>query len=737
MTAPVRTPWIPLLVLAALGALVAFLWSGTVASRPVMIDAMGAEASFAAGARNLDSPRPTEPPMSVNAPAYPHLLAALGDVRASFAGARRVQWILLAALLPLLAGLAGARHFGATAGIVAAALVLLLGGFWLATSAITPHAWQAAFALVVLLLAPPLGRPRAGSLLPAALAMGFVLAAARAFGAAWAPALAVVLAILMLARREYTAGIGLAAVFGLSLLLVGALRLDPVGGPLPLLGGGGPDARLGWHDGATGVDPRRGETGAWRWVSIRDFGMEAERELGRAVSMPELSRHAYGQAAGWIAGHPLQAGLLALRKAWLVLSGVELAAPDSAVFRARQVAPWAAWLLPVSILVMALGLAGAAGAAGVRNQSATIDGLTVLKALLLATVLAALGGVVRTGDRFALLVAMTGAAGWTLAHVGRLSRATLALGVAALLLGAAAWYVDGRRLESPAEDHFQMGTMLERQRRTAEAGAEYDQALAADPNHLAARIVRAGRLAADGLYDGAISEAESVVASNPKLPSVWLMLARLYQSQNRLVEAQSAYERALELAPRDVEAWNNLGTIHAALGHYEPAIAALKKALAIDPNYRNAFVNLTELEKRGPEGLAASTPTLSQPAAGAQSIAEGVGLVMQRIQANDVAGAQAILAGLREQFGASPDIDLAAGTLALHTGRLDEAVTLLERARSSTTLAAAAWFNLGTAQARRGDIPKAREAFEAVLRLDPTNEPARAALAALPAAGPN
>ncbi|HEX7880942.1 MAG TPA: hypothetical protein VF720_16135, partial [Candidatus Eisenbacteria bacterium] len=61
MTGPRNIPWIPLAGLAVLGALIAFVWSGLVATRPFVVESSAGEYPYAAAARNLDSPRPVEP----------------------------------------------------------------------------------------------------------------------------------------------------------------------------------------------------------------------------------------------------------------------------------------------------------------------------------------------------------------------------------------------------------------------------------------------------------------------------------------------------------------------------------------------------------------------------------------------------------------------------------------------------------------------------------------------------
>ena len=56
-------------------------------------------------------------------------------------------------------------------------------------------------------------------------------------------------------------------------------------------------------------------------------------------------------------------------------------------------------------------------------------------------------------------------------------------------------------------------------------------------------------------------------------------------------EAVQSSDRALELNPRDVEAWSNKARFLIALEQYEESIQACDKALEIDPNYATAWSN--------------------------------------------------------------------------------------------------------------------------------------------------
>lgn len=66
----------------------------------------------------------------------------------------------------------------------------------------------------------------------------------------------------------------------------------------------------------------------------------------------------------------------------------------------------------------------------------------------------------------------------------------------------------------------------------------------------------------------------------------------LAQSLDRFAEAVEAYEFVLARASQDFESWNNLGNARAALGDYDGSVAALERAIALDPHAAPTRINL-------------------------------------------------------------------------------------------------------------------------------------------------
>jgi tetratricopeptide (TPR) repeat protein len=129
------------------------------------------------------------------------------------------------------------------------------------------------------------------------------------------------------------------------------------------------------------------------------------------------------------------------------------------------------------------------------------------------------------------------------------------------------------------------GTALDRLGRRDEARAQYEAALAADPELFEARFNLAAHAHEDRAYAGAVA----------------------------------GYRAAIEAAPWRADAHLNLGVAYAEMDSLDLAAAEFDTALAIAPDFREARVNLASVEMRrqNPQGAAAiyrqliaETPTL-------------------------------------------------------------------------------------------------------------------------------
>jgi predicted TPR repeat methyltransferase len=98
-------------------------------------------------------------------------------------------------------------------------------------------------------------------------------------------------------------------------------------------------------------------------------------------------------------------------------------------------------------------------------------------------------------------------------------------------------------------------------------------------------LMRAGRL------DNALAKWEAALRVR-EMPEVHNNLGLLHFTRGELDPAVTAYQRALTLRPRYVEALNNLGIARARQQQMDDAVRCFQDALAIQPDYVEALRNL-------------------------------------------------------------------------------------------------------------------------------------------------
>jgi type IV pilus biogenesis/stability protein PilW len=98
-------------------------------------------------------------------------------------------------------------------------------------------------------------------------------------------------------------------------------------------------------------------------------------------------------------------------------------------------------------------------------------------------------------------------------------------------------------------------------------------------------------------YELAEAVFKDAVALDPKLSEGWNNLGTMYFEQNRLAEAKTMLEKALEnplyLYPERI--YNNLGLVHEKLGEKPQAIAAYERAIEVQHEFYLPFQNLGKL----------------------------------------------------------------------------------------------------------------------------------------------
>ena len=119
----------------------------------------------------------------------------------------------------------------------------------------------------------------------------------------------------------------------------------------------------------------------------------------------------------------------------------------------------------------------------------------------------------------------------------------------------------------------------------ASAGAEV-------PVQAAQQYAQALYLMKAGRNTDAELEFKQIVVAYPQFAGPQLNLGLLYLHDSRLPEAEGAFKAALELAPANPVAGDELGIVERKLGKFTDAEAAYLRAIAAEPNYAPAHLNL-------------------------------------------------------------------------------------------------------------------------------------------------
>ena len=265
----------------------------------------------------------------------------------------------------------------------------------------------------------------------------------------------------------------------------------------------------------------------------------------------------------------------------------------------------------------------------------------------------------------------------------------------------------------PATELFESALAAHRAGLLTEAEAAYRHILSVDATHADANHL----LGIIALHRGDLAEAETLIrkalACQEDATFVGNLGSVLFES-GRPAEAESAFRRALELAPNFIEAHNNLGNLYNGAGRFAEAEDSLRRALALNPDYVDSLFNLGNLFY--------ATARLAEGEAAFRRV---VALRPDFAKAHNNLGNLLLLAGrfaeaevsLRLALTLQPDFVEALSNLGIvlqESGQFAEAELCLRRALECNPDYAKALYNLGNLLHLTGRPAEAELAFRAV-----------------------
>lgn len=125
----------------------------------------------------------------------------------------------------------------------------------------------------------------------------------------------------------------------------------------------------------------------------------------------------------------------------------------------------------------------------------------------------------------------------------------------------------------------------------AQALADYEQALALDPNNALTYTNRGNTYEALGQYEAALTDFNRTLVLDPNYANAYVNRGNAYASLEQYGDALADFTRALALNPNDALAYANRGAAYERLGQYAEALADYERTLALDPNDATTYYN--------------------------------------------------------------------------------------------------------------------------------------------------
>jgi protein O-mannosyl-transferase len=292
--------------------------------------------------------------------------------------------------------------------------------------------------------------------------------------------------------------------------------------------------------------------------------------------------------------------------------------------------------------------------------------------------------------------------------------------------GIALWSDTVAKAPTNPRAHNNLGYVLDLGGRTAEAIAQYQQALRLQPDYVDARNnLGAALMTTPGRMDDAIAQYREALRLKPDYPGVHYNLGNaLLKIPGQMDEAVAHLQEALRRDPDFADAHRSLGDAWAKMpGQLEKAVAEFKEALRLRPDYVDARINLGSALARMPGRISEAMTEFE--AAARQNLAQpGVHLNLGHALLTVPGRVNDAIAQLQEALRLKPDYPEAhlelGNAWAAVPGRLDDAIAQFREALRVKPDYPEAHFNLGNAWATvPGRMNDTIAEYQEALRLRP------------------
>jgi tetratricopeptide (TPR) repeat protein len=199
--------------------------------------------------------------------------------------------------------------------------------------------------------------------------------------------------------------------------------------------------------------------------------------------------------------------------------------------------------------------------------------------------------------------------------------------------------------------------------------------------------------------------------------------AALYFLDSRPEQAIAVYREAVEADPSDPRPYYQMGKAYASLGLTRESTQMFEKAASVNPVYRPFSLMSTgiTLLKQGAYGEAAAY--LKQAVTLDPSLAIGhYNLGLALFSLGRQAEAREALAQAVRTSGGNSEVALSSAQILIELGDLDQAVALAQAVLEREPRNGQAFYTLGLAFERQGNVPQAIAQYETALEFMPSPE---------------
>lgn len=223
-----------------------------------------------------------------------------------------------------------------------------------------------------------------------------------------------------------------------------------------------------------------------------------------------------------------------------------------------------------------------------------------------------------------------------------------------------------------------------------------------------------------GILDNADTAFKEAVTADTTNTYAAGHLASLYLSTGRVPEAAAILTWASRKTPNRETLQYDLGRARQSLGQSDSAAVSFRRALDLNPDYLQAYVNLADIERER-QNLEESERLLDRAEEkfpGNVLITGSRGLLARA--RGDTLQAISLLRQAAEVDTANADLFFNLGSVLMQAGRPDEAARSFQNTVRIRPRDAQAWVRLGAARQRLGEDEEALAAFEQAVLADPT-----------------